>query len=68
MSVTDNVMNVFLSCRYHPFYITDSSEGGYGQLTDAQRRRETTFAGVEFDKDDYPIPTAGEYIECILGC
>ncbi|XP_055525662.1 protein Skeletor, isoforms B/C isoform X1 [Wyeomyia smithii] len=50
--------------KYHPFYITDSSEGGYGQLTDAQRRRETIFAGVEYDRDGYPTPiAAGRYCE-----
>ncbi|XP_038117361.1 protein Skeletor, isoforms B/C isoform X2 [Culex quinquefasciatus] len=50
--------------KYHPFYITDSSEGGYGQLTDGQRRRETVYAGVDFDKDGYPLPTAaGRYCE-----
>ncbi|XP_055587341.1 protein Skeletor, isoforms B/C isoform X2 [Uranotaenia lowii] len=50
--------------KYHPFYITDSPEGGYGQLNNLQRSRETVFAGVEFDKDNYPYPTAaGRYCE-----
>lgn len=45
--------------RYHPFYITDSSEGGFGQQTDEQQRRETVYAGVEYDSEHYPFATGG---------
>uniref|UniRef100_A0A182WYF8 DOMON domain-containing protein n=1 Tax=Anopheles quadriannulatus TaxID=34691 RepID=A0A182WYF8_ANOQN len=50
--------------KYHPLYITSSHEGGYGQLTEAQKRRETVYAGVEYDADGYAYPTAaGRYCE-----
>ncbi|KAL7307218.1 hypothetical protein TKK_0000941 [Trichogramma kaykai] len=50
--------------RYHPFYITDSPEGGFGQLTDSQQRRQKVYAGVEYDGNNYPYPTAaGRYCE-----
>uniref|UniRef100_A0A182ISD3 DOMON domain-containing protein n=1 Tax=Anopheles atroparvus TaxID=41427 RepID=A0A182ISD3_ANOAO len=50
--------------KYHPLYITSSSEGGYGQLSEAQKRRETVYAGVEYDSDGYAYPTAaGRYCE-----
>ncbi|XP_049277508.1 protein Skeletor, isoforms B/C isoform X3 [Anopheles funestus] len=50
--------------KYHPLYITSSSEGGYGQLSEAKRRRETVYAGVEYDADGYAYPTgAGRYCE-----
>ncbi|XP_035890719.1 protein Skeletor, isoforms B/C isoform X2 [Anopheles stephensi] len=50
--------------KYHPLYITSSSEGGYGQLTDAQKRRETVYAGVEYDSEGNAYPTAaGRYCE-----
>ncbi|XP_041762003.1 protein Skeletor, isoforms B/C isoform X2 [Anopheles merus] len=50
--------------KYHPLYITSSNEGGYGQLTEAQKRRETVYAGVEYDADGYAYPTAaGRYCE-----
>lgn len=26
--------------RYHPFYITDSKEGGFGQKTEEEQRRQ----------------------------
>lgn len=48
-------------CRYHPFYITDSSEGGFGQKSEAQQRRQNVYAGVEYDDERYPYPTAGEF-------
>ncbi|KAJ8686210.1 hypothetical protein QAD02_022004 [Eretmocerus hayati] len=48
--------------RYHPLYITDNPEGGYGQLTEAQRKHHKLFAGVDFDENNYPYPTAeGRY-------
>lgn len=45
--------------RYHPFYITDSPEGGYGQRSAEEQRRQKVFAGVDTDKEGYPYPTAG---------
>ena len=33
--------------EYHPFYLTTSSDGGYVQLTAAQRANQTVFAGIE---------------------
>ncbi|CAL1688330.1 unnamed protein product [Lasius platythorax] len=49
--------------KYHPFYITDSPEGGYGQKTEAQQMEQKVFAGVKYD-DGYPYPTAaGRYCE-----
>lgn len=47
------------SARYHPLYITDNLEGGFGQKTDAQQREQRVFAGVEFDSSGFPFPTAG---------
>lgn len=47
--------------RYHPFYITDSSEGGFGQKTEEEQRRQRIFAGVRYDSEGYPYPTAGKY-------
>lgn len=46
--------------RYHPFYITDSSEGGFGQKSEAEQKKQRVFAGVSYDADGYPYPTAGE--------
>lgn len=52
--------------RYHPFYITDSSEGGYGQRSTEEQRRQRVFAGVDTDKDGYSYPTAaGRYCEWV---
>lgn len=45
--------------KYHPFYITDSPEGGFGQKSEAEQLRQKIFAGIEYDTDGYPIPTAG---------
>lgn len=45
--------------RYHPFYITDSPEGGIGQKTGLELTKQKTYAGVEYDEDGSPIPTAG---------
>lgn len=47
--------------NYHPFYITDSSEGGYGQKTVAEQRKQTVYAGVATDSDNYPYPTGGNF-------
>uniref|UniRef100_A0A182T1B8 At5g54830-like domain-containing protein n=1 Tax=Anopheles maculatus TaxID=74869 RepID=A0A182T1B8_9DIPT len=50
--------------QYHPLYITSSSEGGFGQLSDIQKRRETVYAGVEYDSEGIAYPTAaGRYCE-----
>lgn len=50
--------------RYHPFYITDSNEGGYGQKSNKDQRKQKVYAGVAFDEDGYPRPTAvGRYCE-----
>ncbi|XP_049534032.1 protein Skeletor, isoforms B/C [Anopheles darlingi] len=50
--------------KYHPLYITSSSEGGYGQLSEAQKRRENVYAGVEYDSSGYAVPVAaGRYCE-----
>ncbi|KYM78267.1 hypothetical protein ALC53_11292 [Atta colombica] len=49
--------------KYHPFYITDSSEGGLGQNVEKQTE-ETIFAGAEYDSNGYPRATAaGRYCE-----
>ncbi|XP_021913275.1 protein Skeletor, isoforms B/C [Zootermopsis nevadensis] len=50
--------------RYHPFYITDSSEGGFGQKSEAEQKKQRVFAGVRYDAEGYPYPTAaGHYCE-----
>ncbi|KAG5897115.1 hypothetical protein JTB14_014102 [Gonioctena quinquepunctata] len=50
--------------RYHPFYITDSKEGGFGQKTREEQAQQKVFAGVEYDRERYPYPTAaGRYCE-----
>lgn len=49
-----------IPAQYHPFYITDSVEGGYGQRTEDERLLETVYAGVERDAFDFEVPSAGE--------
>ncbi|XP_067006992.1 protein Skeletor, isoforms B/C [Anabrus simplex] len=50
--------------RYHPFYITDSKEGGFGQKSEAEQKKQRVFAGVGYDAEGYPYPTAaGRYCE-----
>ncbi|XP_063228586.1 protein Skeletor, isoforms B/C isoform X2 [Bacillus rossius redtenbacheri] len=50
--------------RYHPFYITDSKEGGFGQKSESDQKKQRVFAGVSYDADGYPYPTAaGRYCE-----
>ncbi|XP_030369637.1 protein Skeletor, isoforms B/C isoform X2 [Scaptodrosophila lebanonensis] len=50
--------------RFHPFYITDSPEGGLGQKMGLDARKQKAYAGVEFDDDGDSIPTAaGRYCE-----
>ncbi|CAB3361583.1 Hypothetical predicted protein [Cloeon dipterum] len=52
--------------RYHPFYITDSSEGGFGQKSEEQQKQQRVFAGVGYDAEGNPYPnTAGRYCEWI---
>lgn len=52
--------------RYHPFYITDSPEGGFGQLHELQQKKQKVFAGVAYDASNYPYPTAaGRYCEYV---
>lgn len=47
--------------RYHPFYITDSPEGGLGQASDDEQQRTHNFAGTAKDNLGYTYPTAGAY-------
>ena len=47
--------------RYHPFYITDSPEGGLGQKSEYERNQQRVFAGVKYDNQGYPYPTAGTF-------
>ncbi|XP_076668170.1 protein Skeletor, isoforms B/C isoform X2 [Andrena cerasifolii] len=52
--------------RYHPFYITDSPEGGFGQKTEAEKMAQRVFAGVKYDESGYPYPSAaGRYCEWV---
>ncbi|XP_012348052.1 protein Skeletor, isoforms B/C isoform X2 [Apis florea] len=51
--------------RYHPFYITNSPEGGFGQKTEDEQKAQKVFAGVKYE-DGYPYPTAaGRYCEWV---
>lgn len=45
--------------HYHPFYITDSPEGGFGQKNEVEQKKQRVFAGIMYDSDDYPLPTTG---------
>ncbi|XP_072384339.1 protein Skeletor, isoforms B/C [Diabrotica undecimpunctata] len=50
--------------RYHPFYITDSKEGGFGQKSVEEQKKQKVYAGVEYDNDGYAYPSvAGRYCE-----
>lgn len=55
---------MYIFFRYHPFYITDSPEGGLGQRNENEIRAEKVYAGVVYDSDDYPVPMEGasEYL------
>ncbi|XP_037029296.1 protein Skeletor, isoforms B/C isoform X1 [Bradysia coprophila] len=44
--------------KFHPFYITDSPEGGFGLKSESEQRREKIYAGVEYHSDGYVDPTA----------
>jgi hypothetical protein len=52
--------------RYHPFYITDSSEGGFGQKSEAEQKKQRVFGGVNYDSEGYPYPTAGELLVYLI--
>jgi len=45
--------------HYHPFYITDSAEGGFGQKSDVEQKKQRVFAGIVTDSEGYPFPTTG---------
>lgn len=47
--------------HYHPFYITDSAEGGFGQKNDVEQKKQRVFAGIVTDSEGYPFPTTGNY-------
>lgn len=47
------------AAKYHPFYITDSKEGGFGKKRERDQKMQRIFAGVAYDADGYPYPTAG---------
>ncbi|XP_055306953.1 protein Skeletor, isoforms B/C isoform X1 [Sitodiplosis mosellana] len=50
--------------RYHPFYITDSPEGGLGQASEDEQQRTHNYAGTAKDSQGYIYPTAaGRYCE-----
>ncbi|XP_063988735.1 protein Skeletor, isoforms B/C isoform X1 [Diachasmimorpha longicaudata] len=50
--------------RYHPLYITDSPEGGFGQKTKDEQKNEKVFAGLRYSPNNEPEPTAaGRYCE-----
>ncbi|XP_063369261.1 protein Skeletor, isoforms B/C isoform X2 [Cydia amplana] len=52
--------------KFHPFYISDSSEGGYGQKKPEDQNKQRVFAGVARDNEGYAYPTAiGRYCEWI---
>lgn len=53
-------------CRYHPLYITDSPEGGLGQKTGLDARKQTAYAGVEYDEDGNAIPIGGMWKNNLL--
>lgn len=42
----------------HPFYLTDSPEGGFDFKTDDERQKEQVFAGVGLRADGQFVPTA----------
>ncbi|CAG7836850.1 unnamed protein product [Allacma fusca] len=44
--------------NYHPFYITDDSQGGYQHKPNAEKRNVRVFAGVGVDSKGETIPTA----------
>lgn len=61
MNVLNTLLLIAFLCRYHPLYITDSQEGGLGQKTGLDARKQTAYAGVEYDEDGNAIPIGGKY-------
>lgn len=61
MNVLNTLLLIPFLCRYHPLYITDSQEGGLGQKTGLDARKQTAYAGVEYDEDGNAIPIGGKY-------
>lgn len=51
--------------RYHPFYITDSPEGGLGQASDDEQQRTHNYAGTAKDSLGYTYPTAGKIFDSL---
>lgn len=50
--------------KCHFYYRSDSDEGGYGQKSQQKQSRQTVYAGVDYEEDGYPRPTAaGRYCE-----
>lgn len=47
--------------KYHPFYITDSAEGGIGQASEDEQQRAHNYAGTHVDNQGYTNPTAGKF-------
>lgn len=54
--------NKILKDKYHPFYITDSPEGGYGVAEGEKPNYQNLYAGVEYDVQQYVEPTAGNLL------
>ncbi|KAL7639356.1 UNVERIFIED_CONTAM: hypothetical protein RMT77_009857 [Armadillidium vulgare] len=50
--------NIINTAKYHPFYITESSEGGYSQKTIDEQQKEKVFAGITISKLGVIHPTA----------
>lgn len=46
------------SSRRHPFYLTDSPEGGFDFKTDDERQKERVFGGIGMRPDGQYVPTA----------
>lgn len=60
------ILKCVFNFRYHPFYICDSPEGGFGQKSEIEQKRQRVFAGVSYDSEGYPYPTAGNYMTNFL--
>jgi len=56
--VVEGGQNFERDARYHPFYITDDPEGGYGFKTPIERSESRVFAGVAHDRDGNPAAVA----------
>jgi hypothetical protein len=52
--------------KYHPFYVTDSPSGGFQQKQKWERAQERVFAGVRFDAEGNPTPTARQSLLIIM--